>query len=219
MRPAFARRRNCALTLIEAIVIVAVVSLIAAFLYPALRPARIKGGPNTANCQNNLKQIGLAFRTWDGDYNDTYPARYFTNADGSMKFADAANAYRSFQVISNELVSFRVLHCPQDDKRPLATDWDSGLSGKNISYFIGLDADETAPTLLLSGDRNITNGLKIKNAVLDVTTNQLASWTQERHNGAGNILFADGSVQFLDVKGLNAAIAKTGLATNRLAMP
>ena len=217
MRLAFPPRRHRALTLIEAIIIVAVVALVAAFIYPALRPIRALGHPPI--CMNNLKMIGLAFLTWEGDYNDTYPARYFTNADGTMKFADAANAYRSFQVMSNELNNPRILQCPQDAKRPVATDWESGFSGANISYFIGLDADETQPTRFLSGDRNLTNGLKLKNAVLDVTTNQLAGWTPERHQGMGNVLFADGSVRSLDTKSLNDAITKTGLATNRLALP
>lgn len=41
----------------------------------------------------------------------------------------------------------------------------------------------------------------------------------ERHQGSGNILFSDGSVQQFTAQGLKKALAETGLATNRLAMP
>jgi prepilin-type processing-associated H-X9-DG protein len=205
------------LTLVEVLIIVAALLVLAAVLLLSL--ARRYARSPHVSCQNNLRILGLAFRTWEGDYNNTYPARHFTNADGTMLFADAANAYRTFQVMSEPIGNPALLHCPADKKRPAASDFGFGFSGANSSYFVGLDADETLPTRFLSGDRNITNGLLIQNGILNVTTNRLAGWTPERHQGDGNILFADGSVQHFDRKQLNDAVAKTGMATNRLAMP
>jgi prepilin-type processing-associated H-X9-DG protein len=41
----------------------------------------------------------------------------------------------------------------------------------------------------------------------------------QRHNGAGNIALADGSVQQFSTPGLQTAIEHTGFATNRLLFP
>jgi len=210
------RRWNRAFTLIDLFVVAAVFAVVMILIAPAFRRPRVKGGPS---CQINLKQIGLAFRTWEGDYNDLYPMSYFTNESGFMKYANAANAFRYFQVMSNELNNPKLLLCPEDRKRNMANNFDASFSGANISYFIGLDGDEKYPTRLLSGDRNLTNGMKLNDGILAVMTNQAVGWTPEQHKGIGNILFSDGSVQQLSAQGLKDVLAQTGLATNRLAMP
>ena len=42
-------------------------------LLPALAAAKKKA--QKINCINNLKQVGLAFRIWEGDNGDKYPRR------------------------------------------------------------------------------------------------------------------------------------------------
>ncbi len=37
------------------------------------------------NCVNNLKQIGIAFRTWALDNADKYPCNVGTNAGGGLR--------------------------------------------------------------------------------------------------------------------------------------
>src|ERR1700690_2770460 len=60
-------------------------------------------------CVNNLKQIGLSFRTWALDNDGKFPFNVSTNAGGTMEFcatgADGfdSNAAVHFQVMSNEL--------------------------------------------------------------------------------------------------------------------
>lgn len=209
-----------ALTAIELLVVIAILGIAVAIFLPRIGRSKVYADPY--DCESNLKQIGLAFRTWEGDYNDFYPMRYFTNADGTMKWADAANAYRYFQVMSNELCNPVILACPKDAKRDNASipaGFGPIFNGAHISYFIGLDADESTPKVLLSGDRNIINGSQPINGILYVKTNQPASWTPERHENRGNILFSDGHVQTLSATELKSALANTGLATNRLAMP
>jgi prepilin-type N-terminal cleavage/methylation domain-containing protein/prepilin-type processing-associated H-X9-DG protein len=210
--------RNRGLTLIELFVVVAVIAVVAVvFLPPMLIPPRRHR--INASCYYNLRQIGLAFRTWEGDYQDHYPMTYFTNEAGMKVFADPANFCSNFMVMSNELNNPKLLVCPEDKKRTVAVDFGTNFGRTNISYFLGLDADETFPRRLLSGDRNLTNGMKLKNGIMELATNQTMGWTMERHQGNGNVLFSDGSVQQLSAQGLKEAAAKTGLATNRLAMP
>ena len=134
-----------------------------------------------------------------------------------MEFAFGPNLWKNFQVMSNELSTPKVLICPTDT-RDAATNFDF-LRNSNISFFIGIDAGESNPQLILGGDRNITNGTLVKNGILEVTTNTPVGWTAEQHNHVGNLLLSDGSVQQLSQSGLRASMQNTGLFTNRFLMP
>jgi prepilin-type N-terminal cleavage/methylation domain-containing protein len=212
------QKKKRAFTVLELLVVVVVVLVLAGLLLPANTHPRIKAV--RINCVNNLKQVGLAFRLWGGDHNDLYPMQYFTNQTGALLFADAADGFRYFQVMSNELSTPKILICPADKKRTAATNFSGDFTGNRISYFVGLDANETThPSTFLSGDCNITNGLKPINGVLELTTNQNIGWTGEIHGHAGNLGVADGSVQQVTDNGLNSFAGHTGLATNRLLFP
>jgi hypothetical protein len=93
------------------------------------------------------------------------------------------------------------------------------LRNTNVSYFVGLDATNTAPSAFLSGDYNLTNAAGLKAGVLLANTNDPSGWTHLLHDRCGNIGLADGSVQQLSTTRLREAIANTGFQTNRLLMP
>jgi prepilin-type processing-associated H-X9-DG protein len=211
------RQGSRAFTVLELLVVVVVVFVITGLILPTyVRPR--PGCSLRINCVNNLKQVGLAFRLWGDDNNDTYPMHFYTNQTGGLLFADATNGFRYFQAMSNELSTPKILVCPADTRIP-ATNFATDFSGAHLSYFVGLEAEIARPGAFLSGDRNITNGQKPINGMLEAQTNQNIGWTSELHNEAGNILMADGSVQQLTIHGLRACLTNTGLATNRLLLP
>lgn len=58
-------------TLIELLVVIAIIAILAAILFPVFERARAKA--NSASCQSQLKQIGLAFLMYAQDYDELFP--------------------------------------------------------------------------------------------------------------------------------------------------
>jgi len=59
-----------------------------------------------------------------------------------------------------------------------------------------LDASTNYPQAFLSGDDNFEiGGVPVKSGLLQFSTNTTIAWTGARHEFAGNIGLADGSVQ------------------------
>lgn len=208
--------KTSGLTLVEVLMIVVIVAIL--FLLIPAPSRRDLAKAKQAACLSNLKQIGIAFRTWEGDYSDLYPMGYFTNQDGTKKSDYTTNPYRYFQAMSNELNNPKVLLCPSDN-RMFANDFDH-LGNNNVSYFVGLDADETRPAMILSGDRNlVTNGVDVIAGLVVIRTNDKVGWSSKMHNLSGNFGLADGSVQRGTGADLQTFLNYTGTNVNRLAVP
>lgn len=162
------------------------------------------------NCVSNLKQIGLAMRMWANDNGDQFPWEVALAKKGTLELADSPDVYRHFLAVSNELNSPKILACPTDTKVTRVTDWPS-LGNTNLSYFIGLDADESRPQSILSGDRNITGGQFVTNRVMRFTKDSPASWGADLHEHEGNIALGDGSALQLTTPLLRKQIQSTWL--------
>lgn len=225
MKMAFAKRREWALTMIELLVIIAVVVVLAAIIVPSTT-TKSKARASRIQCVDNLKQIGLAERIWEGDHGNLYPPEVSETNGGMMEFTSKLNSFRYIQFMSNKLGTPKLLWCPLDSARFPANTFNARpppgevpfLSNSNISYFVGLDANESDPESILMGDRNITNGTSLRNGILELTPNHPAGWTSEMHNRVGNIVLADGSLEELSISGLQNSSIGVG-ETNRLLMP
>jgi prepilin-type processing-associated H-X9-DG protein len=208
--------KNRGLTLIEALAVIVILMLLAGVLLPPLALAKYKA--RRVGCANNLKHVGSSFQVFANNHADKFPMQLPTHQGGSLEFVASGNAFRHFLAISNDLTTPQILICPADTRKPAASF--SVLSNMNISYFVGLDALDTFPQSLLAGDRHLmTNGVPAASGILLLTTNLTVGWTTALHNGSGNVVLGDGSVQPLTSARLQKQIADSGIATNRLAIP
>jgi hypothetical protein len=207
-----------ALTLVEVLVVIAAIGLLVLTLLPRMLP-RACCKAQRISCVNNLKQVGLAFKLWAGDNADRFPMRVSVTNGGTMEWVASGTVWPHFQVISNELNTPKVINCPADAVRFAATNW-TALDNSNINYFVGVDTQESKPTMLLAGDDNLEiRGKQVVSGLLNLWTNSAVVWTAERHNRCGNVAMGDGSTMQIDNVKLREALANTGVATNRLAIP
>ena len=205
------RLGNRAFTLLELFIVLALVLILLALILPAAL-IRQREKSRRIRCADNIKRTYIASAlSMEDSSGGRYAACLYTNETGGWKIADATNIYIYFQVMSNDLHTPDVLHCPADLRRRAAKNFTTDFNGSRISYFLGADADETMPQMFLTGDRNLTNGMPLSNGIMEITPQHPAGWTMEMHHGQGNIGLADGSVQQF------SATRLTG--TNRLAFP
>lgn len=190
---------RAAFTLVELLVVIATLAVLGTLLVHGqliLDKAKVQ----RISCVSNLKQVGLSQRMWSNDNNDHFPMQVEAKKGGSLEAIKAGETFRHYQALSNELTQVRVLVCPSDTRKA-AADFNS-LRNTNLSYFVAIDADETKAQMLLSGDRNVTNGVAPVNTLLGLGTKAPAGWTDALHNEAGNIGLADGSAQQMTTAGL-----------------
>ena len=199
------------------LVVIAVLAILAAMLLPALASAHDRA--RRIQCFNNLKQCGLAFRIWEGDNGDKYPMDVPMAKGGTKEFTTGADTFRHFQVMSNELSTPKILVCPADT-RVAAINF-VHLKNQNVSYFVGLEANDANPQRFLDGDRNITGESDPENGILKLVPGQRVSWTQDIHVNQGNLGLSDGSVQQYSNSGLREALKNSGDPTNtwRISLP
>jgi len=190
-----ARQQEKAFTMVEMLVVIAIIGILAALLLPALT-----GGKERAKrilCETQLQQMGIAFQSFSHDHDSKFPMQVSIADGGSqdvLQTEDSTNGlfyieYRYFQPLGSILETPRILVCPTDTRLPALSF--NVLQNSNVSYFVGVNADYNQPLSILAGDGN----LAASTTMLHITTGGRLTWDSNLHAYKGNVLFADGHVE------------------------
>jgi prepilin-type N-terminal cleavage/methylation domain-containing protein len=158
MRPFIPRGRRDGFTLIEMLVVIAIISLLMGLLLPAIQ--KVREAANRASCANNLKQITLALHHYELNNGQLPP----------------------FSMLSNGGATWAVLILPYMEQDNLYRQWDvtrtyyeqSGVARQTPvkNYFCPTRrSSTTSPRLSISGDQpslgNNTYGSNVPGALGD----------------------------------------------------
>ena len=200
------RSRPRGFTLVELLVVLAVISLLAALLLPAL--ARGRARAHGTACANNLRQLGLAFQLYLHDNADTFP----TSAPQSGLGAQPED-WAWWQVAADPLGNFtmrdpargsviqhlgkynpRHLRCPADrdaDAREVLWKSNPGMEQYFYSYSLNAHSDSGMASFI-SRDRTLiilNKHSTIRNPAGKI---MLAEEKGAAHDGPGTAVIDDG---------------------------
>ncbi len=175
-------------TLIEILIVVAIIGILVSFLVPVLGNARDKS--RSSVCKSNLKQIG------------TTMYMYLDDAERIIRHAHFPHA-GPWSKNSNFPGDTSILECPSDEKFN-AEQWEPsyGFNAWNLDERELAKVNNPAETIFFadSGHKNTTHPWHNR-PVAGYLINNKSSWAAPigiRHNYAPNLLWVDGHVSSLN---------------------
>lgn len=123
-----ASRRLAAFTLIDLLVVIAVIAILDAIPFPVFAQARDKA--RQASCLSNIKQLGLAVSMYTQDYDEMFPVHAYW--EGNWNTSEGKAEYWQGRVLPY-IKSLDVFRCPSDSGTSAGTA-DGSDAGARVSY-------------------------------------------------------------------------------------
>lgn len=200
-----------AFTLVELLVVVAIIAILASLLLPGV--GRAQASARSIACTSNLRQLGIATRTYAEDHQSLLPTAELLPSQPSDPKAPApricdllAPALETTVVPTHSnLPSPRVFQCPSDRLRRFITEgasyeWNTDLNGRRIDEtrtaqlrMVQVIAEANGDTLRFESNTNLA---------FPPTSTPLLFDYDENHprppRSGKNAVFMDGHVTSLD---------------------
>ena len=198
--------RRHGFTLIELLVVIAIIAILAAILFPVFARAREKA--RQASCQSNLKQIALAFKMYEQDYDERTPGGWYVNWN-------ATEPYFWCWAIYPYLKNKQLLVCPSNTTGwyygPRSADPPGDTSGWRCSYGVNQNA-MNQPLASVQNDAATVLNVDCYNPWLDSGGNiydrlgkgvyGTGTTPTTIHNDGVNVSFFDGHVKWSKLSNL-----------------
>lgn len=125
------RRDASAFTLVELLVVIAVIAILAAILFPVFAQAREKARQTA--CMSNMKQIATGLQMYVTDYDEKifFRSGWANSRSGNTKIlgpGDSANHYRWWNLLMPYIKNNDVFACPSDDLPTQSPDTNGNLT-------------------------------------------------------------------------------------------
>jgi len=205
-----------AFTQVELLVVIGIITLLIAILLPAMR--RAKEQANRIACGSNLRQLGVAFIAYSQEHRGRFMGPAFFGAD----FKDNWIAYPpKGKIQESQIIAYfgkpfntNVLKCPSDDTTHGPTAWTGpypysyAVSLWLYSYgVVGMQQIRYPAKVVMLIDESVQTvddgafcGCRIRLGQnhLSVRHDKLTDYTRNPNDGRGNVLYADGHVEFVE---------------------
>jgi len=194
---------SAAFTLIELLIVIAIIGILIALVVPAL--TRSRDTALSVHCLNNMRQVGTAVMLYADDHNDTFPrSQHSAFAHGELPWARAVAPYLGSSSTSWKDLLKNIYRCSQD-QRPSSVSYglnvyfelgpDDDYPGYPATWRRRIDVSNPSSTILIAennseADHIMPNFWSSPGDAVDVAT--------DRHNGKANYIFADGHAESRD---------------------
>lgn len=206
------RPRGCrGFSLLELLIVLGVIALLGALLFPVFSRAREKARQGT--CQSNLRQTGLAILQYVQDNDDRLPPGTQLEPSPYMGTGWATN-------VAPYLRNHNMLHCPSDgvsadpNRLPVSYAYNQSLvrsNSTNVLTRLNLSQFTSPPQTVLCFE--VRHGLFDKRDPLDNESpcgNGVGLWGGNRGNAAYNLQYATGPLDSFGGDSSNNNIADNG---------
>ncbi|MCE5218949.1 DUF1559 domain-containing protein [bacterium] len=187
-------------TLIELLVVIAIIAILAAILFPVFARAREKA--RQASCQSNQKQIGLAFKMYEQDYDEKTPGGYYVSWH-------SGDEYFWCWPLAPYTKNMQMLLCPSNTNGWVYTKsgvvWRSSYGANQTVLGAALSAitDECNTVYVVDSNNPwLDSGPFIYDRLGKGTYGNTSTRT-DLHNEGINALFMDGHVKWQKLSGIN----------------
>jgi len=200
------------LTLLELLIVIAIIGILVALLFPAF--SRVREGARRASCIGNLRQIGIAFDCYLLEHKDTYPGAEDPISLDPYYWLWMGRGWRELlcEYIPGDKENPGVFFCPSDVRQRSVDVYERTSYGYSMAFYHSPEqidstsspADTYAGPMPTKPQRTACVRWPSKKIVVgEWYSNHLAYAEDPGWFGWGgkrNFLFADGHVEYLDAK-------------------